>query len=79
MFEWITSVIAQLGYFGVATLTFLENLFPPIFKTLRRSQKQYLNWASCGATYWLRAAVYTGLLNRSLRRRNDGAPKHSPE
>jgi membrane protein DedA with SNARE-associated domain len=30
VFEWITSVIARLGYFGVATLTFLENLFPPI-------------------------------------------------
>ena len=25
MFEWITSVIARLGYLGVATLTFLEN------------------------------------------------------
>ncbi len=30
VFEWITSVIARLGYFGVAALTFLENLFPPI-------------------------------------------------
>ena len=30
MFDWITSVIARLGYLGVATLTFLENLFPPI-------------------------------------------------
>jgi membrane protein DedA with SNARE-associated domain len=30
VFEWITSVIARLGYVGVATLTFLENLFPPI-------------------------------------------------
>jgi membrane protein DedA with SNARE-associated domain len=30
MFEWITSVIARLGYVGVAILTFLENLFPPI-------------------------------------------------
>ena len=30
MFEWITSTIRQLGYVGVATLTFLENLFPPI-------------------------------------------------
>ncbi len=30
MFEWITRVIARLGYLGVATLTFLENLFPPI-------------------------------------------------
>lgn len=30
MFEWIVSVIAGLGYAGVAILTFLENLFPPI-------------------------------------------------
>ena len=30
MFDWITSVIARLGYVGVAALTFLENLFPPI-------------------------------------------------
>jgi membrane protein DedA with SNARE-associated domain len=30
MFEWITSVIWRLGYVGVATLAFLEHLFPPI-------------------------------------------------
>ena len=30
MFAWITKVIAQLGYAGVAALTFLENVFPPI-------------------------------------------------
>jgi membrane protein DedA with SNARE-associated domain len=30
VFEWITSVIARLGYLGVAALTFLENVFPPI-------------------------------------------------
>ena len=30
MFEWITSIIERLGYFGVALLTFLENVFPPI-------------------------------------------------
>jgi membrane protein DedA with SNARE-associated domain len=30
MFNWITSVIARWGYFGVAILTFLENVFPPI-------------------------------------------------
>jgi len=30
VFEWITSVIARFGYAGVAALTFLENLFPPI-------------------------------------------------
>jgi membrane protein DedA with SNARE-associated domain len=30
MFEWITSTIRSLGYGGVALLTFLENVFPPI-------------------------------------------------
>src|SRR5688572_23251521 len=30
MFDWITKVISTLGYVGVAALTFLENLFPPI-------------------------------------------------
>jgi membrane protein DedA with SNARE-associated domain len=30
MFDWITKIIATLGYAGVAVLTFLENLFPPI-------------------------------------------------
>jgi membrane protein DedA with SNARE-associated domain len=30
MFEWITRVIGRLGYAGVAALTFLENVFPPI-------------------------------------------------
>ena len=30
MFDWITSVIGSLGYIGVAMLTLLENVFPPI-------------------------------------------------
>ena len=30
MFEWITSVVERLGYLGIATLTSLENVFPPI-------------------------------------------------
>lgn len=30
MFEWITTTIESLGYFGVAALTLLENVFPPI-------------------------------------------------
>lgn len=30
MFEWITKTIATLGYPGVALLTLLENVFPPI-------------------------------------------------
>ena len=30
MFEWITSIIRRLGYTGVAILTLLENVFPPI-------------------------------------------------
>lgn len=30
MFDWIVGVITRLGYTGVAALTFLEHLFPPI-------------------------------------------------
>ena len=30
MFEWITNTIRSFGYAGVALLTFLENVFPPI-------------------------------------------------
>jgi membrane protein DedA with SNARE-associated domain len=30
MFEWITTTIESLGYFGVAALTLFENVFPPI-------------------------------------------------
>ena len=30
MFDWITGIIAQLGYAGVAFLMFAENVFPPI-------------------------------------------------
>jgi membrane protein DedA with SNARE-associated domain len=30
MFEWIHETIRAMGYGGVAVLTFLENLFPPI-------------------------------------------------
>lgn len=30
MFDWITGVIGKAKYAGVALLTFLENLFPPI-------------------------------------------------
>lgn len=30
MFDWIVGIITRLGYAGVATLTFLEHLFPPI-------------------------------------------------
>jgi membrane protein DedA with SNARE-associated domain len=30
VFEWITKIIGRLGYNGVALLTFLEDLLPPI-------------------------------------------------
>lgn len=30
MTEWITGLIADMGYVGIAFLMFLENLFPPI-------------------------------------------------
>lgn len=30
MFDWLAGFVQQSGYFGVALLMFLENLFPPI-------------------------------------------------
>lgn len=30
MFDWITGVIEKLGYWGIAALTLLENIVPPI-------------------------------------------------
>lgn len=30
MFEWISNIIEGGGYFGLAFLTFIENVFPPI-------------------------------------------------
>ena len=30
MFEWITNTVRSFGYTGVAFLTFVENVFPPI-------------------------------------------------
>lgn len=30
MFDWITGVIEKLGYWGIAALTLLENVVPPI-------------------------------------------------
>lgn len=30
MTEWITNLVEQLGYLGIALLMFLENLFPPL-------------------------------------------------
>lgn len=30
MFDWITYLLTQSGYFGVAGLMFVENVFPPI-------------------------------------------------
>ena len=30
MKDWIISIMEQLGYFGIALLMFLDNVFPPI-------------------------------------------------
>ncbi|MEB3827415.1 DedA family protein [Phormidium sp. CCY1219] len=30
MLEWITNIITELGYIGIAFLMFVENIFPPI-------------------------------------------------
>ncbi|EPR82358.1 hypothetical protein L289_3006 [Acinetobacter gerneri DSM 14967 = CIP 107464 = MTCC 9824] len=30
MTDWIISIMESLGYFGIAILMFLDNVFPPI-------------------------------------------------
>ncbi|NJM84909.1 MAG: hypothetical protein HC839_01085, partial [Leptolyngbyaceae cyanobacterium RM2_2_21] len=30
MLEWVTNIIASMGYAGIVFLMFLENVFPPI-------------------------------------------------
>ena len=30
MTDWIISIMEQLGYFGIALLMFLDNVFPPV-------------------------------------------------
>ncbi|HEY0972002.1 MAG TPA: DedA family protein [Gemmatimonadales bacterium] len=30
MFDWVTGVVEEMGYIGIAMLTLLENIFPPI-------------------------------------------------
>jgi membrane protein DedA with SNARE-associated domain len=68
MFEWVTNLIAQFGYAGVAFLMFLENLVPPVPSELIMplagfvaSQGELAHWAVltagtagsfAGALFW---------------------------
>ena len=55
MFDWIVGIITGLGYAGVATLTFLEHLFPPIPSELILPLAGYVTKAA-PARYLLGAA-----------------------
>ena len=42
MFDWLVGVVEQGGYFGIALLMFLENVFPPIPSELIMPMGGYL-------------------------------------
>ncbi|HEY9668531.1 MAG TPA: DedA family protein [Coleofasciculaceae cyanobacterium] len=76
MLEWITSTINSLGYWGIALLMFLENLFPPMPSeiimplagftvTQKKMQFTYVVVAGTvgsvlGALFWYYAGKYWG-------------------
>lgn len=76
MFDWITHLLDQLGYVGIALLMFLENVFPPIpselimplagFDAARGDMNVYLVILSgsvgslAGATFWYAVGRWIG-------------------
>ena len=74
MFEWITRVIGRLGYTGVAMLTFLENLVPPIPSEL------VIPLAGSTVWYWVGRSVGKRRLkrvDRPPRKMADAQPEGS--
>ncbi|MBW3555077.1 MAG: DedA family protein [Gemmatimonadetes bacterium] len=59
MFDWIVNVVRSLGYPGVALLTFLENLVPPIPSELVMPLAGFIA-ARDGFTVWGAIAAGTG-------------------
>jgi membrane protein DedA with SNARE-associated domain len=58
VFDWIVGVVTRLGYAGVAGLTFLENLFPPIPSELILPLAGYVS-GSGKLSIWLVIAMGT--------------------
>jgi membrane protein DedA with SNARE-associated domain len=75
MFEWVTNLIAELGYGGVALLMFLENLVPPVPSELIMplagfvaSQGELAYWAVllAGTTGSFAGALFWFLVGRRI-------------
>jgi membrane protein DedA with SNARE-associated domain len=62
MFDWITGTIRSLGYLGVISLTFLENLFPPIPSELVIPLAGFVADGNGLNLWWVIAAATAGSL-----------------
>lgn len=62
MFDWIESTIARLGYWGVAGLTFLENIVPPIPSEVVVPMAGYVAAKGTLDFWWVVAAGAAGAL-----------------
>ncbi|WMS41912.1 DedA family protein [Acuticoccus sp. MNP-M23] len=56
MFDWISALVHQGGYFGIAALMFLENVFPPIPSELIMPMAGFVA-AEGGFNLWLAIAA----------------------
>lgn len=62
MFDWIERTIARLGYWGVAGLTFLENIVPPIPSEVVVPMAGYVAAKGSLDFWWVVAAGAAGAL-----------------
>ena len=66
MFDWITATIRSLGYVGVISLTFLENLFPPIPSELVIPLAGFVAASDALNIWWVIVAATVGSLAGAL-------------
>ena len=62
MFDWIESTIARLGYWGIASLTLLENIVPPIPSEVVVPMAGYVAAKGALDFWWVVAAASAGAL-----------------
>jgi membrane protein DedA with SNARE-associated domain len=60
MFEWITSTMNSMGYWGIVLLMFLENIFPPVPSELIMPLAGYLSERGDLSFGWVVAAGTAG-------------------
>lgn len=62
MFNWITSVIERLGYLGIAGLTLLENIVPPIPSEVVVPLAGFVSAKGALGFWWVVVAASAGAL-----------------